>query len=53
LQQGERQPEQRREFLDALPQLQDFLPEFRLREVRYVRRVMRTIIGHSLTPLNS
>jgi hypothetical protein len=32
--QGQGQPEQRRELLDASPQLQDLLPEFRLREVR-------------------
>jgi len=31
--QGQGQPEQRRELLDASPQLQDLLPEFRLREV--------------------
>ena len=32
--QGERQPEQRRQLLDAPSELQDLLPEFRLREVR-------------------
>jgi hypothetical protein len=32
-QHGQRQPEQRRELLDASPELQDLLLEFRLREV--------------------
>ena len=100
MEQGQGQPEQRRELLDASPQRQDLLPEFRRREVRHfqtdhdprrrvepptrrrardseIRRdgqvpgslnevsepmvitslrdvvVMRTIIGGSLTDLNS
>ena len=35
--QGQREPEQRRELLDASPQLQDLLSEFRLREVRHIQ----------------
>ena len=35
--QGERQAEQRRELLDASAQLQDLLPEFRLRETRHLQ----------------
>jgi hypothetical protein len=35
--QGHREPEQRREFLHAAPQLQDLLPELRLREVRHIQ----------------
>ena len=37
LQQGQHEAEQRRELLDASPQLQDLLPEFRLREVRHIQ----------------
>ena len=37
LQQGQHEPEQRRELLDASPQLQDLLSEFRLREVRHIQ----------------
>jgi hypothetical protein len=35
--QGQSQPEQGGELLDASPQLQDLLPEFRPREVRYLQ----------------
>jgi len=35
--QGQREPKQSRELLDAAPQLQDLLPEFRLREVRHIQ----------------
>ena len=35
--QGEHQAEQRRELLDASPQLQDLLPKFLLREVRVAK----------------
>ena len=35
--QGQREAEQRRELLDASPQLQDLLSELRLREVRHIQ----------------
>src|SRR5947208_16875069 len=35
--QGQREPKQSRELLDAAPQLEDLLPEFRLREVRHIQ----------------
>src|ERR1700737_2968571 len=35
--QNQRKPEQRRELQRASPQLQDFLSELRLREVRYIQ----------------
>jgi hypothetical protein len=36
--QSQCQPQQRRQLLDASPELQDLLPEFRRREVRHVHR---------------
>jgi hypothetical protein len=34
---GQSEPQQRRKLLDAFPQLQDLLPEFRLREIRHIQ----------------
>jgi hypothetical protein len=35
--QGQHEPEQRRELLDASPQLEDLLLEFRFREIRHIQ----------------